>query len=196
MIAPSPIAGRHMRGRGFTLLEVVVVLGLFTIMMFALIRFFISYNTTYLFDRALATTASSAAAIVSETVTYTLPADQVIASHTFGSVTRTSGANTVVLELPSVDASGNILTNTYDYVAIYTSNGRVYRTLAADPTSSRVSGTKQLSDSIQALTFTYDNADFTLVRRVTVDVQTSISIKANVAQTHLKEQVYLRNFPT
>jgi hypothetical protein len=178
--------------RAFTLIEVVLVVGLFTVMMFVLI----SYNTSYLFDRALAGTASSAATIVNETVTYTLPADQVVASHTFVSTVYSSGPNVLVLELPAVDSSGNILTNVYDYVAIYTSGGKVYRRIDASANSVRKSGTKQLSDSIQSLTFTYDNADFTLVTNVTVDAQTLANVKANVAQSHLKEKIYLRNFPT
>jgi prepilin-type N-terminal cleavage/methylation domain-containing protein len=182
--------------RGFTLLEVVIVLFIFTIMMLALVNFFISYNTSYLYDRAMASTANSAATVVNEAQTYVLQADQVVTSHTFGSTVRTSGSGTLVLELPAYDASGNIITNTYDYVAIYSSDGRIYRTIDASASSARKSGTKQLTDAVPTLTFTYNNADFTLVNRVMIDIATQLTVKGSVAQTHLTETVYLRNFPT
>ncbi len=183
----------HYGVRGFTLLEVVIVIGMFVVMMILLMNFFLSYNKSYLFDRALVATASSAGVVMNEVVTYTLQADQVLSSHVFSGTSYASGANTLVLELPAVDASGNILSSTYDYVVIYVANGTVFRTISADATSSRHSGTKRLSDTIYSLGFTYNAVDFTQVSTVTADVQTQSSVKSTTAQTHLTQIIRLRN---
>lgn len=179
--------------RGFTLLEVVIVLAMFVVMMSLLITFFIKYNTSFLFDRAVVMTGSSAGIVMQEVVTSTLQSDQVLYSHVFSGTAYITGTSTLVLELPAVDASGNVISNTYDYIAIYTSGSTVYRIISADASSSRRSGTKILSTTLQSLTFTYNSTDVTQISSVTADVQTSSSVKGVPAQAHLTELVRLRN---
>ncbi len=177
----------------FTLLEVVIALALFSLMLLALVRFFISYNTSYGFERVLVSTSHSASLLMDEVTGAILPADQVLTSHTFSGVSRTSSASTLVLELPAIDATGAVIAGSYDYIAFYTDGTSVYEAVDANASSSRTSRTRLLSDTIQSLTFSYDNVSFPAVTSVTVDVTTSASFKTQSTQTHLREQVYLRN---
>ncbi len=179
--------------RGFTLIETIVVITLFTIMLFALFNFFINYNNTYLYEEAVVRTASSAGALVTDVTMYALPATQVLASRTFNGVTYTSGGGVLVLEVPAVNAAGAVVSATYDYVAFYSTGTKAYRIISANAASTRVSGTKQLSDSVSSLTFVYDNVSFPVVTKIEIDVVTALQVKGSTATQHLNQEVHLRN---
>lgn len=189
----STLRTRKNRLSGFTLLEVVIVLGIFVVMLFALVEFFIHYNTSFSFTQASVSTASSANAILNAVETYGMPADQVLASHVFASGTLSSGTTALILELPSIDASGNIIGGTYDYVAIYQSGTSAYAVVSPNAASSRRSATKTLATNLQTLTFTYDSASFPSVTKVIVDVQTQTMLKSQAIGSHVHETIYLRN---
>lgn len=181
---------------GFTLVETIVVVSLFTIMLFALFDFFINYNATYLHEEAVVKTASSAGVIVNEVTRLVAGAGQVLPSSTINGVTYVSGPTTLVIELPAVDAAGAIVSGAYDQAAFYSSEGRAYRVIEAHASSARPAGTKQLSDTVSSLVFTYDSASFPEVTKVTVDVVTAVSIKSSTIDQHLTQQVSLRNDAT
>lgn len=180
--------------QGFTLIETLIVIVLSASMMVALSLLINSFNTAYTYERASALSASSARSVLSEAESLTLSASHVIQSHTFQSTTYTSSSEVLVLEIPSIDSSGNIIPSTYDYAVFYTNGTYAYRLLMTDAASNRASGTKQLSDTISSLTFSYNSADFALVNTVTVDVQTFVQSKEQISTDHRIEQMYLRNF--
>ncbi len=179
--------------RGFTLIETFIVIALSTIAMVALTNLFLIFNSVYGYQQAFMAAAGSAGGAMNAFEAAVLPADQVLASHTFGGTTYSSSANTLVLSLPAVDSSGNIIAGTEDYVAFYSSSTNLYRLTAAGAGSSRISGQKQLSTTLSSITFTYDNADFTKVTNVTADITTQSQFKQQTVQGHLNEQLYLRN---
>jgi Tfp pilus assembly protein FimT len=179
--------------RGFTLVETIIVVALFTVMLFALFDFFINYNATYLHEEAVVKTASSAGALVNEVARMAAGAGQVLPSRTIDGVTYASGTSTLVLELPAVSASGAVVVGAYDYVAFYAEGASAYRVIEADGASTRTSGRKRLSDTLSSLLFTYDSPSFPDVTKVTIDVVTAVSIKASIVDQHLTQQVTLRN---
>jgi prepilin-type N-terminal cleavage/methylation domain-containing protein len=179
--------------RGFTLVETIVVTALFLIVMLALGDLYFNFNTLYGYQNAIVSTASGAGRVINETENIVLPADQVLSFHVFSTGTYSSGLSTLVVEMPSTDASGAAITGSYDYAVIYVSGANVYRLLEINAASHRTAGTVQLANSLSSLTFTYDHADFTQVTKVTADISTAASVKANTATDHEIEAVYLRN---
>lgn len=186
---------RDSRPPAFTLIELIIALALFSIMLMALIRFFISYNTSYGFERVQVSTSYTARVLMDEITSAVLPADQVLTSHTFSGVSRASGASVLVVELPSIDNTGAVIDGAYDYIGFYTDGTKVYQAIDANAASSRTSRVRLLSDTVQSLTFSYDDISFPNVSTVTVDIVTSGSYKSQTTQTHLHEQVYPRNRP-
>lgn len=184
---------RIFRIAGFTLIETVITLGIFTIMMLALYSFFISSNSTFTFQNAYIQTHASAGEVTTAITTAALPGSNVLASHVFGTMTLFSGSGTLVLEVPSIDSSGNIVTGKFDYYGFYTTGSSVYQILEPDVNSARPAGTKLLTTDLNALIFTYDNTDFTLVRYVNADVKTQSTIKGQQITSHLQQTIYLRN---
>ena len=184
----------QIRQRAFTLVETIIVVALGTSMMIVLGLLIYNFNTTVVYEQTLAQSSGSASAVMREIESLALPADAVLQMHTFSGVPHNSSATELILEIPSIDNSGNVIANTYDYARFYLVGTDVYRHLEAYDLSSRTSGTKRLGSTVQTLTFIYNNSDFPRVSAITVDVQTRAQVKQNVLSYHLREYVRLRNY--
>ena len=181
--------------RGFTLVETFVVISISVVALIALVNLFLIFNTTYGNQQAFMAAAGSAGGAMNAFEAAIMPADQVLASHNFSGTTYSSNATTLILGLPAVNSSGNIIAGTEDYIAFYSSSAKLYRLTQAGAGSTRVSGLKELSTTLNSLSFTYDNVDFTKVTNVTADIVTQAQFKQQTVQGHLNEQIYLRNLP-
>lgn len=179
--------------RGFTLVEMIIVVALFAVMLFALFDFYINFNTSYLYDEAVAETARSAGAVVAAVGEASFAADRVAASHTFSGVTYASGTTTLVLELPAIDAAGATISGAYDYVAFYANGANAYQTTDASASSVRRTGTKRLSDTVDSLSFAYDAAGVSEATKVTADITTALSVKGTPVSHHVTQTAALRN---
>ncbi len=180
--------------RGFTLIESVITIGISVVALIALVNMFFVFNSIYGYQQAFIATAGSAGRALSALEASVLPAETVVASHSFSGTIYTSTTTTLVLSLPSVDGTGTIVSGAKDYVAFYASSTELFRLVLADARSTRQSGSTRLSATLDALSFTYDNADFTKVTNVIADVQTRAQYKQQTARAHVREQMYLRNF--
>lgn len=181
--------------KGFTLLEILIVIGLFVVMMIALYSFFVSSNSTYVYQSAYINTSGTASEIVTEVAEAALPARAVVISHVFSVGSLSSDTDTLVLELPSVDESGAIITGSYDYIAFYMDGEYVYRVTDGDPSSARNDGTKTLTAVAKSMSFSYDHETFADVASFIVDVETESSMKGTLISDRFQRTVYFRNKP-
>lgn len=179
--------------KGFTLVETIIVVGIMAFAMGALTLLYLNFNTVLGTGGALKAVAADAGRVMNEAETLILPASAVLSSHSFSGTNYSSGASTLVLELPSIDGTGAVLAGEYDYAVIYQAGSTTMRILAPDSSSARTSGTKKLASTVSTLTFTYDSGDFTAVSKVDVDVQTVTVSKGKATSGRLREQIYLRN---
>jgi len=179
--------------RGFSLIETFIVIAISVVAFIALANLFLMFNSLYGYQQAFMAGAGSASNAMNAFEAAVFPADHVLASHSFNGTTYSSATTTLVLELPAVDGSGNIIAGTNDYIVFYPSSTTLYRLTAAGAGSTRVSGLKQLSTTLNTISFTYDNTDFTKVSNVTADIVTQAQFKQQTVQSHLNEQIYLRN---
>lgn len=179
--------------RAFTLIEVVITVALFAIVMLGTAQLYVMYGRIITSQKSTITAALGGSSIIDATQEGARQADQVVATHIFSGVSYNSGTTTAIFELPSYDASGTIIANTYDYIGISASSTSVFRLVDAAVGSSRVSGKKQLSAALEALSFTYDAPTFPLVTSVVVDATTSASVQGQMTRTHRHGHFYLRN---
>lgn len=183
----------HARSKGFTLLESVVVVGVTALTLGALANLFFIFNSIYGYERMFLTVAGSSGEAMNALEAAVLPAEEVLSSHDFSGTIYSSATTTLVLMLPAVDSSGDIITGAKDYIAFHTAPGTLYRTILADAGSIRTSGTKRLSATLSSLSFTYDDSDFLRAKSVIVDIETQAAFKERVVQSQLRERLYLRN---
>ena len=180
--------------RGFTLLETIVVIFIFSTIMFAINQLFISIYNSYHVQNAIINNSYTAASFLNETEELSLQADAIVASKVVSGTTYTTSSSTLILELPSINSSGDIISSTYDYAVITLSpSTTVSRILSANASSARISGTKKLSDLVNSITFSYDSATPSLSKKISIDIVTQTQVKQEIVQAHLTQQVYLRN---
>lgn len=179
--------------RAFTLIETVIVVGLAAFTLFVTVQFYLNFNSVLGMDGALMSVSKDAGRIIGETEAVILPASHVLASHAFSGTTYSSNADTLVLELPSINSSGVQIAGKYDYVVLYVSGAMAYLRTLPDAASSRASGTKQLATTVSSLVLTYDDADFTKVTKVDIDIQTEAIVKNETLSVQMHQQTYLRN---
>jgi prepilin-type N-terminal cleavage/methylation domain-containing protein len=178
---------------GFTLIETVIVITIFTIILFTLAGLYISYYQAYNVQQAIIGVASSASTTANELQNAALQADQIIASHTFSSTVYNTDQDTLVLEMPSIDSSGNIISGKYDYVVFYVTGTDLYKLAETDSYSSRQSGLKKLSDTISTITFVYNNINLSQANEINVDMEMQKTSGHKNVPYNLHQKIYLRN---
>jgi hypothetical protein len=137
--------------RGFTIIEILVTMGLFVLMIAALVLLYQGYGTLFVSEQTSFWMKTSANIAVTEIEHATLQANRILASYTISGTTYTTGPSTLVLELPSTDASGGVISGAFDHVVFYVSGTVLYRLIEANPASQRQNGTKRLCDSLSTL---------------------------------------------
>ncbi len=184
---------RH-RQTGFTLIELLISLTIFVLVMLALFSLYDNYSGIFGSQQALFNIAGSASAAMTELQQTTMQADLVVGSHVFANGAYNSGVSTLILELPAMDEEDHEPLGTWDYVVFYVTDGKLYKLTEAAASSSRTSNLKQLSDTVFALTFTYDNVDPTQATKIDFNITTQARSRHQTLNYHLQQQVYLRNF--
>jgi Tfp pilus assembly protein PilW len=136
-------------------------------------------------------------------------AAQVETSRTISGTTYTSGANVLVLKVPSIDASKDVIDSDsdgnpdyYDYIVYHlkaTDLTKLERIVGADSQSYRPSDTRTIASDINSLTFGYLDAGGSTVTpanatKVTISVVTRKTFFSDRAsQETLSSEVKLRN---
>ncbi len=179
--------------RAFTLIEVVITTALFVILTLAITQLYVVFGRMVSFESLSIGASLSASSIIDATRTAGLEADHIVVAHTFSGTSYTSGTTTAIFELPAIDSSGAPIANAYDYIGIYATSTYAYSMTDAAAGSARLSGQKQLTNALTALTFSYNQADITLATSTTVDATTSASVAGKTTYTHLRANIYLRN---
>jgi prepilin-type N-terminal cleavage/methylation domain-containing protein len=179
--------------RAFTLTETIVTVALTSIVMGALAQLYINFNALYVYQQTFVATTNAATSAMSALNASVLQADQVVASHVFSGTTITSGAGALVLELPSMNSSGNVITGVYDYIGFSTTTTTLYQRTDAGAGSARISGSKIVATRVDSITFAYDTADLTQATRVSATTTTKFVSKKGPVTTTLSGQFYLRN---
>lgn len=180
--------------RGFTIIETIVSVGIFALLIVVLFDLYREYGTLFSLGDTEYSTANAARVAIADWSTYTRQAHRVLASQTINGALYSSATGAVVLQLPAINVSGDVVPNRWDYLAYFTTGTFFERALQADPSSARVSTTTVVATSVVSSTFAYDNSDLTKVKTVTLDVSSTLQENHLSATNHLKHQAVLRNY--
>jgi len=181
-------------GAGFTLIELMLVLFFTGILITVVFSLYDWHNKIYYYQQGLVQTSASSRTAVTTMQTYVAQANQVLASASVSGTTYTTSANTLVLQLPAIDSSNNIVSGKWDEAAFYPSGSNFYFRLEPDAASSRRQTYKLLSDSLSSISLTYDNATMSMVKEVTVNFKNQLQVKNQTVTSNLQQNMYLANY--
>jgi hypothetical protein len=159
----------------------------------ALVVLYLNFSKFYNRQQAEINIGNSARETVKELQSAALQSNQIIASHDFSGTVYSTDQDTLVLEIPSIDGSGNIVSGKHDYVVFYLTGKKLYRLVEADVVSNRSSGQNQLSDAVMALTFTYNNPNLAQATKIDTNLQMQTISGSQTISYNLHQEIYLRN---
>ena len=92
--------------KGFNRIETMIAVAIMLVLGAALALLYRSVTTLHTYERALHSATEAVGSIRQAVDEAVRPESHVLVSHTFAGGTYTTGASTLVLEAPSVDATG------------------------------------------------------------------------------------------
>jgi prepilin-type N-terminal cleavage/methylation domain-containing protein len=186
--------GRLRSGKGFTLIEMTIVIVLLGVIMAAVTTLYIS-DITDSEDETRRIELAQSLTIATDNLTDDIKnASAIEATYS----TYTTGAQTVVLDLPAVDSSGNLLFSGNNFVVdrvVYSySGGILTKTVVPGTGSARTAVTRQVLSKITSLSFTYPSSPATGNSQMSYAITVSDSFKKRVETLSGYNTVVLRNF--
>lgn len=178
---------------GFTIIEIVIVIGISIILLVGLLNLFYWHQRIYSQEEAsVRTTASVRSALVniSEAAAQAVTIE---ASHNFSGTDYTTSGSTLVLKLPAINSSDSVIANTYDYFVFYLNGSSVYLIIEPGAGSIRGAVSKKLADNVQSFALTYNNGTPSAASTVTIDMQAVITTRNNNVTTQVSDTIFLRN---
>ena len=180
--------------RGFTLTEVLITLCMVTMIGIVLVDLLRGYYLMTSLQEGSLDVNLSANNIAQELHMALLQAGGISGSHTFPTATLTTGTSTLVVQMPAIDSSGNIISYAYDFVGFYATGTAAYELTDAASSSARHSGIRKLSGVLQSMSFTYNNWPVTAATSASIIIKTIGGGRdANALTQSITEEIGLRN---
>lgn len=158
------------RERGMSLVESITVVALVSLLSLILMDIFIAHGRIFNLSSANSDFELQAAEAMEAVGKDIRVADKTLAAKTINSESFTASSGTLILEMPSIDPAGQVVSGKYDYAAIYLSGNKIFLSQEADAASSRPTSKRSLSDSVSSLQFVCDNGNYDNVNSVLVQM--------------------------
>lgn len=179
--------------QGFTIIEVIIVLAVSSVLLLGLMNLFDWHQKVFVMEEATVRTTNDVRSTLLNMGKYIAQSSNILAMRNFNGTDRTTGGNTIVLEIPSVNSSDSIIPVTYDYMAFYLDSSSVYQVTEPGTGSIRQAGTKKLAENVQNFSLTYNNGTPSQASRVTIDMQSRIVTRNGNVITQVSDTIFLRN---
>jgi hypothetical protein len=148
--------------KGATLLELAVTIAVAAVVFFILGSIFLAQGRFLAIEDAISETQLHAFAAGDAVGLYASSARAVVASRTVNGTGYASATSTVVLELPAIDADGNVIASEYDYAAIGTDpeDPSLFMTdVEPSANSARAGGKHTRAQLVDKVIFRYNTVD-------------------------------------
>lgn len=188
---------RRSSSRGVGLMEAVVTIGIMTMVLVMVADVFAVNNNLVALSLGRADNDNGAVLALKRLGELARGAGGVVSSQTINGTAYVSSSTVLVLKLPTIDPSNNIISGSYDYIAFYrdsTDATKIYTDLAPAAGSVRVSGKKLLTAYNQTLAFSYNNAAISQATRVSVFIVNQQTVRLKMLTTRAWTSIFLRNF--
>ena len=179
-----------MRNRGFTLIEMLVVIALVAVVGIMVAEMFFGQHKLYQAQFSELIVLNDARSALDEIDNYVRGANHVLDVYN----TFTSDSDTLILQVQSIDATNQLVPGAYDVVVFYLQAGGLYREVIPNVASVRPATIKQLAGNVTALNFVYNDANFTLVSEVNTTLTATNTNPTQTRSATISSKSHLRNY--
>ena len=121
---------------------------------------------------------------------------QILSSAVISGTTHTTSSSALVLKIPAVNSSGQIISGSYDTV-LYRRNpsdlSELQEITDAETGSARFDGTHLIARFVTNLLFRYNNSNYSLASTATVFLKTGTTVRGVLKESANQTTVRLRN---
>jgi prepilin-type N-terminal cleavage/methylation domain-containing protein len=177
-----------MARRGFTLLEIIIVLTIALVCFLIILGMYISQSQLYASESDISE-LQTVGSITQETIAGTIEQGmEIMESRTINSVAYASDSNTIIIKLPAYNASKQIITGVYDYIAFNfdAENSKIISDTETGTGSARIAGQKTIANFVSALNFRYNDNIWTNVS----EVEITLAVKKETGGAEREEQTF------
>ena len=142
---------------GLSLMEVVITTGIIAVIGVLLLVIIVSSAGVFYKQSAKVSQGLNTNDAFMQITDSIKQSNAIIASYTQGATTYTSGISQLVFTVPSIDASNNIISNTYDYFVFFLDQNQLRFKVFPNASSSRKAQDQIFSTNVDSLQFQYFN---------------------------------------
>lgn len=182
--------------RGVSLMETLVVIGIMAVLLVIVAQIFALNYDVYAKQTARLDADTGAVFAARNLSDLARGASKVMASQIINSTLYTTSADEIVLRVPSLDASGDIIDATFDYIAIYrdaTDTSKIFADTEIGVGSTRINGKKLVTAYNGTMGFRYNAPDETDATRVGVFMINTQTIRGSTFRSKAWTSLFLRN---
>jgi prepilin-type N-terminal cleavage/methylation domain-containing protein len=180
--------------RGVTLLELSVSVAIGALMFVIMGTIFLAQAQFFAIEDAIAETQVSAFQAIEATGQAAVPARRVLSGRTVNGTAYVTGDSLVVLEIPAVGASGDIIVNGWDYAAVGQDPSDATKFIVdidAYTGSERPDGKQIKATLVDKVIFRYNNASTTSATAIDVYVRMGKNARSRTIYTPLGKVYFL-----
>lgn len=144
--------------KGFTLIEVLVAMGIATLVGALLVIIIVNSAGLFTEQSSKVQTGLNINDALQQVRDSIKQANSVADQYTAGSTTYVSGSNQLVLKIASINSSGDIVINSFDYFIFLRDQSFLRFKIFPDPLSSRKARDQIFSNSVDNFSFQYLNS--------------------------------------
>lgn len=179
---------------GLTLLETIIAIGIASIVMLVLSGIFLAQGRFFAIQDAISETRIHSSRVLDTAGLFLSSADSVIANHTINGRAYVTSTNTLIVRLPSLDDSGDIVSGNYDYLALGLNPDdptRFMYDLQSATGTARTSGKFVKAQFVDKLIFRYNTVSPTSATVIDLYVRTTKTARDRIIQMPLGRIYYI-----
>jgi len=185
--------GKNRKEKGINLIEIIVVISIISLLSIILVDVFLAHGRLFNLESADSDFGLQGAQALDAVGRTIRVADKVLSAKTINSENYTASAGTLILEMPSIDETGKVISGSYDYAALFFDGNKIFLSQEVGLGSSRPSFKRLLSDSVGQMKFIYNNNDCDSVEAVFAELTLSKSVSGRTRSFSLSKKFNLGN---
>lgn len=143
--------------KGTTIIEILVAISIFVVAFVIIGALFVSHTKLFKMQESVVSLKLYKSLFAKNFRETAEAAKSISATYSFGGIPYTSSSSTVIFQVPSIDATDEIIPGAYDYVVFYHEGENLFMQTAPSLSSQRKNLKQKIGDSLENMIFRYNS---------------------------------------